>query len=114
MTASELRIGNFVKDKNTGDIFPIGNIVPSSGNWDNCIPIPLTQEILLKCGFTHNGGYSWDCKLLGRQRFIVNHLTRGYFETHYTQYNYGKHIESLHQLQNFYFIAVNEELKIEL
>lgn len=82
------------------------NFKENQGSSYRLIPIPLTVERLLKFGFKHQGGYLWKCKGLGEQRFIENHLTRAYFETFY----HSHHIEYVHQLQNFYFAATDQEL----
>lgn len=121
MKAEDVRIGNLVYyhivDKlnepeerdaeNIIDCFDIAQMVgnPESNEYK---PIPLTEEWLLKFGFTHEGGYLWDCKDLGYQRFIKNHLIKGYFETHYA----NKHIQYIHQLQNLYFALTGKELTL--
>ena len=122
MKATELRIGNyhyyhmddkFDERKEWDEICQIdyGDLRILFTYEDNSEykPIPLTEEWLLKFGFEKEGGYLWNCKLLGKQRFIENHLTKGYFETHYE----SKHIQYVHQLQNLYFALTGEELTIK-
>lgn len=113
MKANELRIGNYVNLYGSqATIIPndFQKWFQNEPNWENKAfkPILLTEEWLLKFGFTHNGGYSWDCKKLGCQRYIENHLTKGYFETNYE----SKHIQYAHQLQNLYFALTGQELEI--
>ena len=74
-------------------------------------PIPLTEEILLKCGFEeqelfedHNpffvlGSFSLSTDSFAKERFF---------------YDCDIEIKYLHQLQNFYFVLTNQELEIEL
>lgn len=84
------------------------------------IPIPLTEEILLKAGFEKHrkgyslnvGGESFDYYI--KDKFVIwDHKHRGYsLESIRSQgfifYKY------LHQLQNLFFALTGEEIKIEL
>ena len=120
MEATELRIGNYVMNEHSKILTVLGiketslylyeKYKSQSGSYfiEKIWPIPLTEEWLLKFGFEKIAGYLWKCKQLGEQRFIENHLTKGYFETHYE----SKHIQYVHQLQNLYFALTNEELEI--
>jgi len=119
MKANELRIGNYVTGKSrllkdvTLTVTEINETHVQAwekgplGASDECLlPIPLTEEWLLKFGFIKMGGYAWYCRRIGRQRFIENHLTKGYFEVD----NGSKRIQFVHQLQNLYFALTGEEL----
>lgn len=76
-------------------------------------PIPLTEEILLKCGFEKIENnwkvlsysnvfyFSWE-RLAGSAFSLDNESI------------YLPHIEYLHQLQNLYFALTGEELEINL
>jgi hypothetical protein len=113
MTANELRIGNwlqletYIKYQINGDGY---NTV-----LDLTIPIPLTEEILLKCGFK-NG-----VMLMIDETENVIYFDK-YDKAFYTYsglgepYSYGfkSNIKHLHQLQNLYFALTNQELNIEL
>ena len=96
MKANELRIGNLIYSSSGGVKYVVGTsyktILHSSSlesytyyeDYDsNCEPIPLTEEILLKCGFTFvkdfNDNFttvgvgpfprcSWNADLLSRSR----------------------------------------------
>lgn len=77
-------------------------------------PIPLTEEILLKCGFEK---YSEGNFVLGN--FILSYLTTDEnFEFEYKVSGIDswllKDIKYLHQLQNLYFALTNEELTVNL
>jgi hypothetical protein len=76
------------------------------------VPIPLTEEILLKCGF-EKPKFSYDFGKLS----IVLRGVHGY-KNGRTYFNswciIEKQIEYIHQLQNLYFALTGEELKIEL
>lgn len=79
--------------------------------FNNVYPIPLTEEILLKCGFSKIGNSG----LVGGTTYQDDNMTllfgQGdaiYFhaDTRYMPIN------SLHQLQNLYFILNNKELEV--
>lgn len=58
MKAQELRLGNLYD--NNGNYFvvtpnTIESVFESERVW--CKPIPLTEDILLKCGFVEDGDY---------------------------------------------------------
>ena len=130
MKAEELRIGNYVLDEDreiskieqissdnihkftlvSGDAI---NIYPS-----NIYPIPLTEEILLKCGFVKNG----NSHLLLNLDNGFNLSAYGYsfrnskYEVILTDTinNELTIVKHLHQLQNLYSALNQEELKITL
>lgn len=126
MENTELRIGNWVQYENeyaqVSAIWANGNFEIHSEvlqfwtieKGDEYVKgIPLTPEILVKCGlilestssfskkYTHKRsefGYDWDMSAGWRARY------------------YGRYIECkyVHQLQNLYFAVTGEELNIEL
>ena len=107
MKANELRIGNYVNIN--------GNNIPLTPALfcliiDNQIappkPIPLTEDILLKCGY-------W--KLEHKTINFVNtgHSIWRLDGRFYCEKN-GVKINYLHQLQNLYFALTNQELTITL
>jgi hypothetical protein len=84
-------------------------------NWIN--PIPLTKELLEKCGFKDPAENGWALRLglnsidelcWYRQDNSLRYQTKdsGFTRNYNTEY--------LHQLQNLYFDLVGEELTIEL
>lgn len=74
-------------------------------NYEDIQPIPLTPEILLKCGARQlPHGY-----FIGKLKFTYEHNELSEFvRFHYS----GKiaYIQYLHQLQNLYFALTNTEL----
>ena len=128
--ANELRIGNLVLSNNPlyrkdwlGKVLSVLEIKDESvsvvaidelpyaftgGQFLKYIdPIPLTEEILLKCGFSSpiNGWYTSPNKTLefgfnGEGKLILM--------------DWFLEITSLHQLQNLYFALTNTELEINL
>lgn len=81
-------------------------------------PIPITEELLVKCGFQYLNGrtdgeltldilhYEFD--------FVEGELvTKSRYEEVYKREKLP-HIKSLHQLQNLYFALTKQELTIEI
>lgn len=109
----ELRIGNYYKGASRGNIEIVSwqTLRDLSEGKLNLLPIPLTEEILLKFGFEKEGGYLSIGKLRGAitvckaeresdslcYRWFVNNLKMT--DLHF-----------VHQLQNLFFALTNEEL----
>ena len=128
MEANEIRVGNWLEwNKKPFKVCAIFRSVTENELWakDNneLHPIPLTEELLLKCGFkvlkheydsmflsiniletiiylrpSYLGGFYWG--------FVVDKLE--------CEINDCKRIEYLHQVQNLYWCLVGEELHVNL
>jgi len=129
--SNELRIGNWVYNANYKNKFPtkvhgideIGidpqlefeDIHCSIGYeslLSNLEPIPLTEEILLKCGFVNI-----ESKTVDILKFFGGGITVCYDKVdkyYYIKLHSNIELKHLHQLQNLYFALTGEELKIEL
>ena len=126
MNIQELRIGNYIYDvhNRVSNIVTIGNgtIRLSSKNYhydsfntSDISPIPLTEDILLKCGAYVSTGttgplYTFD---------NIPALEIFYSETDQCySCTYGDRllaeINNLHQLQNLIYCITGEELNVEL
>ncbi len=121
--ANELRIGNWIHNPVQEinfqvDLATIGNVARDNGNKNKVPsrllyqPIPITEEILLKCGFEKK-----------KQRFESKEalLRISYFDSAWHcsigDDDFGflfRTIKHLHQLQNLYFALTGKELQIEL
>lgn len=125
--ANELRVGNWlltdedemlqvneIKQDFNGYEYTITFITSDDMYHDSiiseCNPIPLTEEILLKCGFVR----------LDSVAYVMPHIDRFIFDMPIFEdglFRYGVNhisIKSLHQIQNLYFALTGEELNVEL
>ena len=114
MKATEVRLNNLVyfkfnSKKQIHSIIPkdirIMNICECTfKNESECYyPIPLTEEILLKCGFKTLDKYTFVFK-----GFFIHKRKRGFI------YGKNKIIKFTHKLQNLYFELTGQELEINL
>ena len=117
IAANELRIGNWVNYDNTETPFcvtetsetGIGVKNSEEETWieiDQFYPIPLTSEILEKCGFVRNA-------------LVAQHNDIIFYDDHFGIKGMlgvvkPNNINHLHQLQNLFYALTNEELKINL
>lgn len=119
---------DFMNDKNTVAITADGIHANYAGGikTDHLVPIPINEEILLKCGFNYSSNHIYEYKNNGNILFDEpndwNNISKypiGIFGGHgniaYTPM--GEVIIRciyLHQLQNMYYAITGDELKIEL
>lgn len=116
MKANELRIGNYVI-QDVEFIRGISSMSLHKFNLDliKLIPIPLTEEWILKFGFEKKLTVWWyfneklviECGILSNKIFVRFRLN-DYESVEISEIKY------VHQLQNLYFALTNEELKYEL
>lgn len=81
--------------------------------------IPLTEELLLKCGFTKEYyGFSCDIVELSYGRFLCNDDTdkdKLFLSINNAEYTIsGVSLKYLHQLQNIYYDLTGKELDVKL
>ena len=129
MEARELRIGNWVFDSNNSIEREIQNIFTPQELWEieelkAMQPIPLTEEWLLKFGFesysTHVNYNELQIKNKKPNKHIVVRLgiQNKYFsvfnhsECDFTELQFIRQLDFVHQLQNLYFALTGEELTI--
>lgn len=127
MEATELRIGNYLKYnseiKQVSSIHNDNTIRFKDGSSsigcfiiknENIKPIPLTEEILLKCGFEfiNNTFYrSRNSELCLYNTASKNKMIPDYYGKRLVT---GYDFKYLHQLQNLYYALTGEELTINL
>lgn len=118
--ANELRIGNWVEDCSTGRMGVVSLIskeevvldLKKSRVWldfEDLKPIPITEEIILKCGFTI---YDPKYKYFSHKDVPgILQLFDGVIE-YSIDSNEVCWVNGLHQLQNLYHALTGQELKI--
>jgi len=124
--ANELRIGNYLhyRDKESflevvslGSRFETINergLLYGSDDIEEYNPIPLTEEILLKCGFEKTK-YNFYIKRYNSKHYLLTNFNKGYTEMCVNKICGGQAVTKyLHQLQNLYFALTGEELEIKL
>ena len=111
----ELQINNYVLFE--GEIWQVAELADTAAHlrkdglltrahYRHISPIPLTEELLVKCGGIKLEHKMFDCYNVNGIQLI---LRGGWFE-----YVHDIHIKSLHQFQNFYFFTKQQELTIEI
>lgn len=127
MKATELRIGNWVYNsttRNNMQVYPmmipqLCNIEKEYGSLkdSNIKPIPLTEEMLLKCGFDKDGDYEYF--FVGEfTNYILEEQSKGGYMLGVNQgcctNFFCWDIKYLHQLQNLYFALCEKELEVSI
>ena len=121
MKAIELRIGNYISVKNMGVDLPAiierGVEIDAANEYN---PVPLTEELLLKAGFSSDGykdGYIGKDFVSGQMTLsfvLCNPFAKGDWNDCYTfdlRDSMFKSLRYVHELQNLYFLLTNSELQ---
>lgn len=112
----ELRIGNYYQGASRGNIETVTwqTLRDLSEGKLNLLPIPLTEEILIKAGFEKDlhCGYESVYHHKNFDLCIYNKIGTLGFELHEVEGFTINHepFFNLHQLQNLYFALTNKEL----
>lgn len=104
--ATELRIGNWVEEDGYKKQFSMYDFPLST---DSINPIPLTPEILEKCGFVNDNG--WYAIHLWNRNELAKCMDYDGVSINNSYFDYA--ITSLHQLQNLYYSLTGKELIYE-
>ena len=120
MKATELRIGNLIFQ--LGQITTIENISRSINDWErvnnkrlfDCTPIPITEEWLLKFGFTLYPSGSYCIDLFNTDNYLAFDIkyNKGFVYLNIETESIKIDCHYVHQLQNLYFALTGEELTI--
>lgn len=130
MTAQELRIGNYLKTAvldyvavaeiwhktiSVSILSDSENLTQYTLDLSNIEPIPLTEEWLLKFGYTETGFMGFE-KGFGNNsilhiQFMAGGVITGFIEGDSTYVLIGK-IDFVHQLQNLCYTLTGKELTI--
>jgi len=115
IATNELRIGNWVRIRESDTKVQVESYMLNVSELSNCQPIPLTPEILEKCGFEIHSKYSfWN--FITKNGFAISMWMEDKpcagFEIKGVCY-WGEgftEVKHLHQLQNLYFALTGKEL----
>lgn len=112
MKANEIRIGNLIVESLS---FGSDKVIKVDSNIfnrriDEFIPIPLTEEWLLKFGLKQSTTDKKRFYILGTDIYIFNE-SKIFFNAGSS--NLSIQLYYVHQLQNLYFALTNEELTYE-
>lgn len=132
MKANELRIGNLIQELDYTiiqlDYDIIYELIEGIKELDYYEPIPLTEEWLLKFGFTNyewcddcafikiHGGHLMARLLKGKWILTKTRVTKdrdGHMTNGHDKIVKDDLIKHVHQLQNLYFSLTGEELEIK-
>ena len=132
MKVQELRIGNIITHKDI-NMFRVDEIRQTNEGYivrmytcDNleskmnmllslAEPIPLTPELLKKCGFVKSKLEGYDVHFKYSHHKLYSAITALYDSKFSIKLDdVARGIKSLHQLQNLYYALTNEELVIKL
>jgi hypothetical protein len=125
ITLNEIMVGNWIKGIALGQYHQVDAFFfhewydhiysddDTFGDWYE--GIPLSPEILEKCGFEWDIFYQGLCN----GRYVVNILHDGtisfaYAKRRHDEMQFIPYIKYLHQLQNIYYSLTQTELKIQL
>jgi hypothetical protein len=111
--ANELRIGNWVNPEEPYQIWEIERDTIYADP-----PIPLTPELLKKCGFEKSGEFLTLVIPVGSEKHYFSTILSGTGVKIFTEFEPSEPISTevtyLHQLQNLYFALTGSELSINL
>jgi hypothetical protein len=109
---NELRIGNYIKRKQSGTIVETKQFMLHDYELKYFEPIPLTEEWLLKFGFEKQMAWTFAIELTSNLKFVYYLGQKGWSinNKNYPDFTNLKHVNSL---QNLYFALTGKELTIK-
>lgn len=121
MEANELRMNNLVSVNETyrdkGDLLTLNQknfeILIVNQTYRRIFPIPLTEEWLLKFGFTLMPESEYTLNTYEFDEFQLWNKNGDFSEMKYLTNRESIVVKSVHQLQNLYFALKGEELTIK-
>jgi len=122
MKIRELRIGNYIQDKdgNIDEVRALAavrglpekiNDIPHEGYFQ---PILLTEEWLIKFGFVKNPDTSYDIVRYDIDEFQTVKLYSGGGASVAEEGMDAAEVDYVHQLQNYHFLVIGKDLTVEL
>lgn len=107
METKELRIGNYLQSLSIVQVNSLSSDQINGYYSSGFSPIPLTGDILLKCGFEKNENTYY------HELFMFNNGVLRVIADNYRTTGKDVRIEFLHQLQNIYFALTGKELEVK-
>jgi len=109
----ELRVGNWIKEDESGQLFKIANGADIDSHTTGFSPVAITPDLLEKCGFTfHNYFKIWQKNKQVLKQGPDMELDPDFWVLDFSHQRIGVELKSLHQLQNLYFSLKEKELQI--
>jgi hypothetical protein len=109
MKANELRIGNWVRQRESDTYIQIEQYLLCAEELCHYEPIPITEEWLLKFGFEKTMSWTYVKDLVGNLK-LVYYLGEKGWSMGFKSYSDFPNLKYVHQLQNLYFALTGEEL----
>ncbi len=123
MKASELRLGNIVQGMQVTVVRSLSEREINGWNCGSFSGIPLTEEVLLKCGFSDKNykkgyiGIDFECVGMYFDFVLCKPKQKGTQNNCYTydleDFRYVE-ISHVHQLQNMFYVITGKELGVKL
>jgi hypothetical protein len=110
----ELRRGNWVMKDDSSEYFKVNKGADIDDYANDFQPIPVTSEVLAKCGFAFHDYF----KLWQKNKELAGtgpemELDRDFWVLDFSHHRIGVEIKGLHQLQNLYFSLKGKELDVK-
>ncbi len=115
----ELRVGNAVYKRDKIIVLDISEYIRLWRMPLSYSPIPLTEEILLKCGFRHRSEHRGEGMIMDLKHDEKSFLVYKQYQKDGDGWGTGGtssnvKIHYLHQLQNLIFALTNKEMEVKL
>jgi hypothetical protein len=111
----ELRIGNWVLEESSGDLFQIRKGIDIDHHSKNYLPVPITPVVLEKYGFAFHDYFKlWQKNKIHSGAGPDMELDRDFWVLNFSHQRIGVELKSLHQLQNLYFFLKGKELEMSV
>lgn len=111
----ELRCGNIIRKRDNNFIVDQNNILTIARNPIPYLPLDISEEILLKCGFERKNELMFFLRIKHKMsveiEFIIDDMGRFIIKQSNQTICINIELLYLHQLQNLYFALTNTDLE---
>lgn len=109
----ELRVGNLVLDESSGKYFKVQKGSDIDLLSDKFKAIPITPELLKKCGFAYHDYFKiWQKNKAVNGTGPDMEIDPDFWVLDFSHRRIGVELKGLHQLQNLYFTLKGKELEL--